>query len=83
VGRKRTQIIIETERILLISRRSDSSILWCERCDKPLPMLTIEEAAIVMRVSIEEILRRIEDRQLHCLRLPAGMVRVCPNSLMR
>jgi hypothetical protein len=83
VGRKRTEIIIETERILIINRRSTSSILWCERCGTPLPMLTLEEAALVMRVSVGEVLRRIEDQRLHCVRLPGATLRICPNSLMK
>ena len=83
MGRKRTEITIETERILIISRRSSNSILWCERCGRSLPMLTPEEASIVLRVSTEEILRQIEDQQLHCVRMPEMAVRICPNSLMK
>lgn len=82
VGRKRTEITIETERILLISRRSGSSILWCDSCGRSLPMFTIEEAAAVMRVSVDEILRMMEDGQLHLAQMREGRVRICPRSLL-
>jgi excisionase family DNA binding protein len=83
MGRKRTEIIIETERILLISRRSESYALWCERCGKSLPMLTVEEAAAVLRVQVDEIFRRIEDEQLHSVQLTGRRMRICPNSLLK
>jgi excisionase family DNA binding protein len=83
VGKKRTEITIETERILLISRRNGNCFLWCERCGQTFPMLTVEEAAAVLRVSRDELLRKLEDRQLHCVQTPAGFIRICPNSLMR
>jgi hypothetical protein len=83
VGRKRREITIETERILIISRRSASSTLWCERCGRSLPTLSVEEAALVMRVSPGEILRQIANQQLHCVQLAGKTARICPNSLMK
>jgi excisionase family DNA binding protein len=83
VGRKRTEIIIETERIIYISSRSDSSVLWCEVCARRVLMLTAEEAAAVLRVSVEEILRKIEDGQLHYVQMRGSSLRICPNSLLK
>ena len=77
------EITIETERILLISRRSDSSSFWCERCGQPVLMLTVEEAAAIMRVSVEEIFRRLEDQQLHGIKAVGSPLRICPNSLIQ
>lgn len=83
MGRKRTEITIETERILLIRRRNESSFLWCELCGQAFPMLTVEEAAAVLRVSRDEILRKLEDNQLHCVQMSTGSIRICPNSLLK
>lgn len=88
MGRKRTEITIETERILLISHRKESCFLWCERCGQAFPVLTVEEAAAVLRVSSDEILQKLEDRQmhsvqLHSVQLPDGSIRICPNSLLK
>ena len=83
MGKKRREIIIETERILFISSRSASSFLWCTPCARRVLMLTVEEAAAVMRVSVEEIFRKLEAQQLHSVQLPGSRLRICPNSLMK
>ena len=84
MGRKRTEIIIETERVLFISsRRSADTLVWCEPCGRLLPMLTAEETATVLRLSVEEVLRMLEDGQLHSVQLTGGRLRICPNSLLR
>jgi excisionase family DNA binding protein len=83
VAKKRVEIIIETERTLLISARSNDSICWCEACARRVLMLTTEEAAAVMRVPLDEILRKIEASELHFVRPPRGGLRVCSNSLLR
>lgn len=83
MGRKRIEIIIETERILLISRRSESYDLWCERCGQSLPMLTVEEAAAVLGVHVDEVFRRIEDQRLHSVQMTGRRMRICPNSLLK
>jgi hypothetical protein len=83
VGRKRTEITIETERIIHISGRSDSSLLWCEDCARRVPMLYAEEVAALMRISIDEIIRKIEEGQFHYLQLSGGPPRICLNSLLK
>lgn len=74
-------ITIETERILFISRRSETFNLWCERCGKEVAALTVEEAALAMRTSVDETIRKIEGGQLHCLHAPGSGLRICANSL--
>jgi hypothetical protein len=82
VGRKRTEITIETERILLISRRPDGSIRWCDRCARRVLMLTVNEAAAVLRISVDEMMRKLEDQQLHFVQRPGERLLICPNSLL-
>lgn len=83
MARKRTEITIETERTIYISSRSESSMLRCEVCARRVPMLTVEEAAAVARARVDEILQKIEDGQLHYVRLRGGRLRICPNSLLK
>jgi hypothetical protein len=83
VGRKRTEITIETERIIYISGRSDSSLFWCEGCARRVPMLNAEEAAALMRISIDEIIRKIEEGEFHYVQLNGGRPRICLNSLLK
>ncbi|MBD0372269.1 MAG: hypothetical protein ICV60_15610 [Pyrinomonadaceae bacterium] len=83
MGRKRTEITIETERIIYISSRCERSVFWCEKCAKRVPMLSAEEAAVVLRVHVSEIFRRIENGELHYVQINESPVRICPNSLVK
>ncbi|HEX8176239.1 MAG TPA: hypothetical protein VF543_14070 [Pyrinomonadaceae bacterium] len=80
---KRVEIIIETERIVQISSRSKSLIFWCVTCAKLMPAFTVDETALVLRASREEVLRRLEAGQLHLLGNNAGPARVCSSSLLK
>ena len=82
MGRRRREVIIETERVLQISSRTGRSIHWCDLCSRQMPMLTVEEAAAMMGVSTDEILRKMMDDELHFLQTPGKIVRICPNSLL-
>lgn len=72
---KRTQITIETERILIVSRRRDRTVLWCNACGKRVPMVTVDEAARNSRL--------VEASQLHFARVPEGQLFICSISLER
>jgi hypothetical protein len=78
--KKRTEITIETERFLVISRRSDRSVLWCGDCDHNVPMLTIDEAAMAAHTTPLVISELAETGQLH-FALLEGQQFICPNSL--
>lgn len=83
VAGKKIEIIIETERVLHISSRSKSIIFWCEACARSVPALTLNETALVFRVSEDEILRKLEDRQLHLIEACARPLRICSSSLLK
>ena len=83
VARKRVEIIIETERVVHISSPSKSIIFWCDACARRVPALTVDETALVLRLSVEEILRQIEDRRLHFIQTAASLTRICSSSLLK
>lgn len=70
---KRTEITIETERFLIVSRRRDITVLWCEACAGDVPMMTVAEAV--------RNLRFVEAGLLHFARTPDGRLLICSNSL--
>ena len=78
---KRTQITIETERSLVVSQRRKRANLWCNRCARTLPMLTVEVAASVARVTPLVIFRLAEAGRLHSAVTPEGRLFICSNSL--
>jgi hypothetical protein len=70
---KRTEITIETERFLVVSRHRERTILWCNQCAKDVPMVTVDEAASTFRMA--------EACRLHFARTPEGRLFICSNSL--
>ena len=81
--RKRVEIIIETERVVHISSPSRSLIFWCQACARPMPALSLDETAAVLRTSADEILRRLGERRLHLIQMKAGPLRICSSSLFK
>jgi hypothetical protein len=70
---KRTEITIETERLLVVSQRRVRAILWCNHCAKNVPMLTIFEA--------DRISSLAEAGLLHFAVTPDGRLFICSKSL--
>ncbi len=79
---KRTEIIIETERLLVRSKRP-SMDAWCAACGVRVSTLTPAEVAQmqVPRTTTRDIYRRIETGEVHNIEAPGGAVFICPRSL--
>ncbi|HEX8843966.1 MAG TPA: hypothetical protein VF791_04955 [Pyrinomonadaceae bacterium] len=81
MGKKRIEITVETERVLVIKCRGSNPVLWCEGCAKEVAMLTVDEAAIAARVSSRLIFQLAEAGRLHFVETPEGRLYICPDSL--
>ena len=79
----KTEIIVETHRILTIKGNSRGRLAWCEACAGQVRMATADEAAILTGLSPRVIYQRIEARQLHFVETPGGGVFICLNSLVK
>ena len=78
---KRTEITIETERFLVISRRRHKPMLWCSECDNQVPMLTVVEAATAAGTTSFVISEMAEAGKLHLVVTLEGQHFICSNSL--
>lgn len=79
-SRRRTETTIETQEFWIIrSRRVDRE--RCADCADCAGMLTPEEAARVVGVSLRAIYRLVEAGRLHFRETPEGGLFVCPASL--
>lgn len=78
---KRTEITIETERFLVVSRRRNKPMLWCSECDNQLPMLTVIEAARTAGTTSFVISELAEAGKLHMTVTLDGQRFICSNSL--
>ena len=80
--KRRSEITIESDRILVVSRRRVSVVARCQTCGEPVKMVTPDEAARMAGVSSRTIYRRIEAERVHFLETAEGLLLVCINSLL-
>jgi hypothetical protein len=81
--KKRTEITVETERILVIRRRYRASVVWCNECSEEVVMIRPDQAAAVSGRSLRVIFSDIERAALHFAEQPDGMILICLNSLLK
>lgn len=77
--RRRTEIIIETERVIIVP--SPTAPLWCAACSLPVEMLTPQQAAALINVTPRTVYRWVEAQLLHFLEESDGQLLICRNSL--
>jgi hypothetical protein len=78
--RKRTEVTIETERLLVIRNRPQT-VIRCEQCRAEVRMLAVDQAALMMNVRSLAIYRLVETGDLHFAENAEGILLVCLNSL--
>jgi len=78
---RRTEVTIETERVLVVSQRAERASLWCHRCSRTVLMMTVVEAARTECTTAEAISRLAEEGQLHFAVTAEGRLFICSNSL--
>src|SRR5438309_11926938 len=62
--KSRTEITIETHRILVIRAASNPDKGWCERCGRPTARISLQ-AATQERITTEAISRHVDEGRLH------------------
>ena len=79
--KKRTEITIETERLLVVGHTTKQATDWCAACGRQVELISADEAAVRARVSSRTIFRWVESGRLHYTETPAGLLLICPYSL--
>jgi excisionase family DNA binding protein len=77
---KRTEITIEIERVVVI-RRQLPVRAWCQPCGAQVVMITVDEAAQLVRVSARTLYRWVENEKLHFTETAEGGLLICLNSI--
>jgi hypothetical protein len=54
---------------------------WCDTCMQLVSMISVEEAAMISRMSAEVVYSKIEDRCLHVMQTSSGAYFICLRSL--
>lgn len=78
---KRTEITIETDRIVVLSRRKVSAVSWFRECSQRTKMVTVEEAAAIAGVTSRTMYRWADAERLHFTETADGVLMICRASL--
>jgi hypothetical protein len=79
--KKRTEITIETKRLVTIKRGGQKIVRgWCGQCGENRSLLTIEYTALLSGISHRQLFRYIESGRLHFSEV-AGKSLLCLTSL--
>ena len=80
---RRTEVTIETDEIWIIRRPAGGLVGMCPECEEQTTMMTPEEAAVLTKLSGQDIICHAECGLIHYATIPGGRVLVCFNSIMR
>ena len=81
--RKTTEIVVEREQILVIRKLDNAEPQYCTQCGDQAQMMSVDEAAAIVRVSARAIYRRVEAQHAHFTETPDDKLLVCLNSLLQ
>lgn len=79
---KRTQITIETSRVLIV-RRMRSSRTWCPECAREVDVVGLEEATELTGMTQPAFRERFETGKWHFSESSDGALLICLDSLMK
>jgi hypothetical protein len=80
-SKKRTEITMETDQVMVVYMPRGFVRAWCEGCAAEVTMLTAEQAAAIAGISLRAICRSVEAGSLHFRETADRGLFICPNSL--
>jgi len=81
--RRRMQVTVETERLIVVAGTHGSIEGPCEVCGKRVKLVPVEAASAVSGLSQRAIFRDLEAGLMHFLELPGGKLLICLDSLLK
>jgi len=79
--RERTEITIETERMIILRRRQSTRV-WCRECGREVEMVAPEQAAALTGITTTKLENCSETQNWHCVKAQDGSFRICLESLL-
>jgi hypothetical protein len=79
--KRRTRLMIETERVLIVTGHQSDFEGWCDQCGAEVKLVAPELAATLTGLSRRAVYRLIETGQIHFTESAEALVSVCLQSL--
>ena len=80
---RHTEIAIEVDQVITITRRPPSAFDWCVTCGSNVVTVTLEEGSSLISLSALAIARMVEAHQVHFSEIGVGRIRLCLPSLLQ
>lgn len=81
--RRKIQITVESNHLLILRQRKTITKSWCEACEMQVEMLTVSDNTDLALTKWRDLVNQAEGRQVHVVRhSETGLTLVCLNSLM-
>ena len=80
--KRRLEIRVETDEVFIVRRRAGGARIWCAQCERPVAMVTVDQAAVATGVTSRTIFRRVESGMLHFSETHDGRLLVCLDSVL-
>jgi hypothetical protein len=81
--KRKTTIITETDRLLILNKDSGAVEGWCESCDELVGMVRPDEAVALAAFRLRSVYRALEPDKLHVIQNDDGLLHVCLKSLLK
>ena len=81
--RKRTEIVVEREQILVIRKLDRAEPQGCLQCGDRSQMVSVDEASSVVGLTARAIYQQVESQHIHFTEPPDGKLFVCLHSLLQ
>jgi hypothetical protein len=81
--KRKTTIITETDRLLILNKESGAVEGWCDNCDELVGMVRPEEAVALAAFRLRAADRALDPEKLHLIESGDGGLHVCLNSLLK
>ena len=81
--RKKTEVTVERDQILVIKRLDNREPRSCSECGELARMVSVDEAASIAGSTARAIYRQVETGQIHFSETTDGLLLICLNSLLK
>ena len=81
--RTTTEITVEMDELLVITRRDRFTRGYCETCAAEVLLVTISQAASIANMGELEIAVQIKSSVLHATKATTGRILICLDSLLK
>ncbi len=79
--KKRTEILIEFDELLVVSQPGKPIHLWCNACCQNATFITPAQAAVIARVTVRTVNQWVESGGIHFVETSDGFLLVCIQSV--